>query len=110
VAKRTDRKPEVKDAEFSSSVAALTGGTPAVNIPTSAVLGQVATGSPLTYTPFTHGNPMSGASLLLLYELFMGGGNGSRTDTLNMEIDLEDLPQLPAGTYTGTLYLQAQML
>jgi hypothetical protein len=53
---------------------------------------------------------MSGASLLLLCELFMSGGNGSRTDTLNMEIDLEDLPQLPAGTYTGTLYLQAQML
>jgi hypothetical protein len=110
VATRTDRKPEVKDAEFSSSGAALTGGTPAVNIPTSAVLGQVPTGSPLTYTPFTHSNPMSGASLLLLCELFMGGGNGSRTDTLNMEIDLEDLPQLPAGTYTGTLYLQAQML
>src|ERR1700681_1978438 len=36
---------------FSSSGAALTGGTPAVNIPTSAVLGQVPTGSPLTYTP-----------------------------------------------------------
>jgi hypothetical protein len=95
---------------FSSSGAALTGGTPAVNIPTSAVLGQVPTGSPLTYTPFTRSNPMSGASLLLLCELFMSGGNGSRTDTLNMEIDLEDLPQLPAGTYTGTLYLQAQML
>ena len=95
---------------FSSSGAALTGGTPAVNIPTSAVLGQVPTGSPSTYTPFTRSNPMSGASLLLLCELFMGGGNGSRTDTFNMEIDLEDLPQLPAGTYTGTLYLQAQML
>jgi hypothetical protein len=95
---------------FSSSGAALTGGTPAVNIPSSAVLGQVPTGSPLTYTPFTRSNPMSSASLLLLCELFMGGGNGSRTDTLNMEIDLEDLPQLPAGTYTGTLYLQAQML
>ena len=33
---------------FSSSGAALTGGTPAVNIPTSAVLGQVPTRSPLT--------------------------------------------------------------
>jgi hypothetical protein len=27
-----------------------------------------------------------------------------------MEINLEGLPQLPAGTYSGTLYLQAQML
>jgi hypothetical protein len=95
---------------FSNPGAALTGGTPAVNIPTTAVLGQVPTGSALTYTPFTRSNPASGASLLLLCELFMSGGNGSRTDTLNMEIDLEDLPQLPAGTYTGTLYLQAQML
>jgi hypothetical protein len=95
---------------FSSSGAALTGGSPAVNIPTSAVMGQVPTGSPLTYTPFTRSNPMSGASLLLLCDIFMSGGNGFRTDTLNMEIDLEDLPQLPAGTYTGTLYLQAQML
>ena len=83
---------------FSSAGAALTGGTPAVNIPTSAVLGQVLTGSALTYTPFTRSNPMSGASLLLLCELSMSGGNGSRTDTLNMEINLEDLPQLPAGT------------
>jgi hypothetical protein len=40
----------------------------------------------------------------------MNVGNGFRTDTLNMEINLEGLPQLPAGTYSGTLYLQAQML
>ena len=32
------------------------------------------------------------------------------TDILNMEINLEAMPELPAGTYTGTLYLQAQML
>jgi hypothetical protein len=95
---------------FPSSSVALSGGSSGVNIPTSAVLGQVTTGSPSTYTPFTHSNPMSGASLLLLCELFMRGGNGSRTDTLNLEIDLENLPELPAGTYTGTLYLQAQML
>ncbi len=95
---------------FSSSGAALTGGSPAVNIPSSAVLGQVPTGLPSTYTPFTGSNPMSGASLLLLREFFMSGGSGSHTDTLNMEIDLEGLPQLPAGTYTGTLFLQAQML
>jgi hypothetical protein len=29
---------------------------------------------------------------------------------LNMEINLKDLPQLPAGAYNGVLYLQAQML
>ena len=95
---------------FSSSGAALTGGSPGENIPTSAVLGQVPTGSPSAYTPFTQSNPIDGASLLLYCELFSIGGNGFRTDTLNLEINLEGLPQLPAGTYTGTLFLQAQML
>jgi hypothetical protein len=95
---------------FSSAGAALTSGSPAVNIPTSAVLGKVPTGSPSAYTPFTQSNPIGGASLLLYCELFMAGGNGFRADTLNLEINLEGLPQLPAGTYTGTLYLQAQML
>ncbi len=95
---------------FSGASVALTGGSPAVNIPTSAVLGQVPTGSPSVYTPFTQSNPIGGASLLLYCEPLMIGGNGFRTDTLNMEINLEGLPQLPAGTYIGTLYLQAQML
>jgi hypothetical protein len=95
---------------FSSAAAALSGGSPAMNIPASAVLGQVPTGSPLAYTPFTQSNPMEGASLLLYCEAFRIGGNGFRTDALNLEINLEGLPQLPAGTYTGTLFLQAQML
>ena len=98
---------------FSGAGAALSGGgSPVVNIPSFAVLGQVLTGSPLQYTPFTQSNPLSGsgASLLLYCELFLNGGTGSRTDTLNMEINLKDLPQLPAGAYNGVLYLQAQML
>jgi hypothetical protein len=96
---------------FAGAAAALSsGGSPLANIPTSAVLGQVPTGRPSAYTPFTQSNPVGGASLLLYCEPFMNSGNGFRTDTLNMEIDLEGLPQLPAGTYTGTLYLQAQML
>ncbi len=95
---------------FSRAGAALTGGSPAVNIPSSAVLGRLSTGSTPIYTPFTQSNPIAGASLLLYCELFLAGSNGSRIDTLNMEINLTDLPQLPAGSYTGTLYLQAQML
>jgi hypothetical protein len=98
---------------FSGAGAALSGGgSPVVNIPSFAVLGQVVTGSPLQYTPFTQRNPVSGssASLLLYCELFLNGWTGSRTDTLNMEINLKDLPQLPAGAYHGILYLQAQML
>jgi len=95
---------------FSGAGAALTGGSPAVSIPSSAVLGQMPAGFPSSFTPFTQSNPIAGASLLLYCEPLMAVGNGSRTDTLNMEINLEGLSQLPAGTYTGTLYLQAQML
>jgi hypothetical protein len=97
---------------FSSAAAALSGGSPPESIPSSAVLGQVLTGSALRYTPFMQSNPVTGAgaSLLLYCELFSRGGTGSRTDTLNLEIDLKDLPHLPAGTYAGTLFLQAQML
>jgi hypothetical protein len=98
---------------FSSAGAALSGGgAPVVNIPSFAVLGQVLTGSPLRYTPFTQSNPLSGvgASLLLYCELFLSGATGSRSDSLNLEIDLKDLPRLPAGAYNGILYLQAQML
>jgi hypothetical protein len=100
-------------AFFSGAGSALSGdGSPADKIPSYAVLGQVLTGSPSQYTPFTQSNPVSGsgASLLLYCELFLNGGTGSRTDTLNMEIDLKGLPQLPAGAYSGILYLQAQML
>ncbi len=95
---------------FSTAGAALTGGSPPVYIPSSAVLGQLSTGASRIYTPFTQSNPIAGASLLLYCELFLAGGNGSRSDTLNMEINLKGLPPLPAGSYTGTLYLQAQML
>jgi hypothetical protein len=35
---------------------------------------------------------------------------GTRTDNLNLKIDLTSKPLLPAGTYTGTLTLQAQAL
>jgi hypothetical protein len=97
---------------FPAASAALAGGSPPVDIPSSAVLGQVPAGAPTSFTPFTQSNPAGGASAgLLLYCVpFLRGGTGSRTDILNMEIDLKGVPQLPAGTYTGTLYLQAQML
>ncbi len=34
--------------------------------------------------------------------------NGSVTDAMTFSIDLSAVPQLPAGTYSGTLYIQAQ--
>lgn len=104
---------------FSSSTAALTDGraTPD-NIPSSDVLGEVPTGTPTSYTPFTQSDAVgtAGATLQLFStSTLLGVGcipsNAfCRTDSLSLEITLASLPQLPAGTYTGTLILQAQAL
>jgi hypothetical protein len=102
---------------FSSAAQALTNGatTPAY-IPSSAVFGQVTTGSPTTYTAFTQ-TPgtgalgVSGASLVLTTTAITSANYSfTRTDNLNMQINLTGLNGLPAGTYTGTLNLQAQAL
>jgi hypothetical protein len=97
---------------FASSSAALSGGSPVTNIPTSAVKGLVATGAPTTYMPFTQSGAFgpAGGSLLLWTTTSNLCLLSSRTDTLSLEIDLTAMPQLPAGTYTGTLYLQAQAM
>lgn len=104
----------ILDAYFSSTTAALTDGasTPD-NIPTSEVLGQVTTGTPITYTAFTQsaGLGTAGAGLTLLtVALTSANRSGTRTDNLNLEINLASQTQLPAGTYTGTLTLQAEAL
>jgi hypothetical protein len=104
----------VLDGFFSSSSAALTDGasTPD-NIPTSAVLGKVSTGTPTAYTAFTQTTALGPAGAgLTLYTLPLTSANRSstRTDNLNLEINLSGLPQLPAGSYTGILTLQAQAL
>jgi hypothetical protein len=99
---------------FSSATAALTNGaaTP-VNIPASEVLGQMTTGAPTTFTSFTQTAPLgaAGAGLTLFSEPLTGTNRtANRTDNLNLEINLAAQPQLPAGTYTGTLNIQAQAL
>ena len=99
---------------FTTPSAALTdGGSPANNIASSLVYGQVATGTPTSYTSFTQSNTLGTASGgLAMFSQAISSTNraSSRTDSLNMEINLATLPQLPAGTYTGTLTLQAQAL
>lgn len=99
-------------AYFLDPTSALTAGTGG-NIPSSAVLGQVPTGTPTTYTAFTQSGPLggSGASLLLVSDVMTTHtSHQSRTDALSLEIDLTNQPQQPAGSYTGTLYIQAQSL
>jgi hypothetical protein len=100
---------------FSSASAALTDGASTPNnIPSSAVLGQVTTGSPTTFTAFTQSNAVgtAGAGLLLystnslpILSCLLAL---CRTDNLSLEINLGSLPQLPAGSYNGALILQAQ--
>ncbi len=85
-------------------------------IPSTAILGRVATGTPTSFAPFTQaaatgGNAAvesAGGSLLLVSEP-IGPHNaiGERTDQLQMRIDLNGSPTLPAGTYAGTLNLVA---
>lgn len=81
-------------------------------IPSSAVFGQVTgTGSLVSsYTPFTQTTPQASASGLHLAttpQTFLLLGAGSQTNTLSLQIRLSGLPQLPAGSYTGVLTLQA---
>jgi hypothetical protein len=99
---------------FASATAALTDGAPTPdNIPAAEVLGQVTTGTPTTFTAFTQTAPLgtAGAALTLFSQsLSSTNRTANRTDNLNLEINLASQPQLPAGSYTGTLNIQAQAL
>lgn len=101
-------------AWFLTPSAALTdGGSPANNIASSLVLGQVTTGTPTSYTAFTQSNTLgtAGGGLQLFTQAISSTNRtATRTDNLGLQINLTTLPQLPAGTYTGTITLQAQAL
>jgi hypothetical protein len=98
-------------AYFTTASAALTGATQ--NIASTYVEGRMTTGAPTTYTPITQTNPVgpAGGSLLLFSETITGvNKNKTRTDNLDLRINLTASPALPAGTYTGTLRIQARAL
>jgi hypothetical protein len=95
-------------AYFDSSTVALTDGTD--NIPSADVLGSFNSGG---FTALTQTGPFgaAGASLLLFSEAISGVNKiKTRNETLDVRIDLTGLPSLPAGTYTGTMRIQAQAL
>ena len=90
----------------------MTGGS--VQIPSSRILGRVTTGVPTTFTPFTQsaiaGAGTAGGSLnLVLIGIGITGTNkqGSRTDNLELQLDLVGFPDLPVGNYTGTMNIRA---
>ena len=111
---RSNRSAVNMYAWFATPAAALTDGlaTPN-NIPSSEVYGQVTTGTPTSYTAFAQSNALgtaSGGLALFSQAITSANRTGSRSDNLGLKIDLTSQPQLPAGSYSGTVTLQAQSL
>jgi len=94
-------------AFFSSSSAALSDGA-GHNIP-SADFQISANGG--AFASLTNTVPFGGANAgLQISSVRILGNNksGTNSDAMNFNINLAPLPSLPAGTYTGTLTIQAQ--
>ena len=93
-------------AYFDDPAAALTNG--ADDIPAVNVEGSVDTG-PLS--SFTAVPPFGGVGLLLDSITILGSNkNSSQNNTLDLNINLSTLPAISAGTYSGTMHIQAQAL
>lgn len=97
-------------AYFTTPAQALVG--PATQIPASRVLGRMTTGLPVAFTAITQnalgGVGTAGGSLRLFAQNITGPNkNSSRTDNLNLQINLTGFPTLAPGLYTGTLNLKA---
>jgi hypothetical protein len=97
-------------AYFSVPAQALVGGS--TQIPSSRVLGRMTTGLPVTFTAITQngvGGVGSAGGSLRLFSVNIGGGNkdASRTDNLDLQLNLVGFPTLPAGAYTGVINLRA---
>lgn len=93
-------------AYFSNPAAALTDGA-SDNIPSANVAGSYNGGA---YAAFTGSSPLAAGSSLTLFNQFFFiffTNPGTRTDTLNLQINTTGL-NLPAATYTGVLHIQAQ--
>jgi hypothetical protein len=94
-------------AYFSSAAAGLTDGA-GDNIPASKVAGSVNGGA---FGPFTGASPFGAGSSMRLFNRRIRRNNrtGRHRDRLNLRIDTTGL-NLPAGTYTGVLNIQAQAI
>jgi hypothetical protein len=97
-------------AYFSLPAQAMSGG--AVNIPSSRILGRMTTGLPVAFTAMTQngvgGVGTAGGSLQLFSQDITGiNKTASRTDNLDLQLNLVGFPTLPVGSYTGTLNIRA---
>ena len=103
-------------AYFGSSTAALAHQDPAntTDIPSSAVEITIsgATSAVSTNQASAVGFGAAGAGLLLFNQSNITGltKSGSHSDTMDFNINLSSLPQLPADSYVGTLNIQAQAI
>jgi hypothetical protein len=96
-------------AFFANSASALTDGA-GNNIPSADF--QISNNAG-AFTALTNTVPFGGANAgLQLSSTPILGNNktGTRNDVMNFNINLSPLPNLPAGTYTGTLTIQAQAI
>ena len=94
-------------AYFTTPAAALTDGG-GDNIPSAKVAGSLNGGA---YTAFTGASPYAAGSSITLFNQFFFiffTNPGTRTDSLNLQINTTGL-NLPAGTYTGVLHIEAQV-
>jgi hypothetical protein len=97
-------------AYFTLPAQALVGGS--IQIPSSRILGRMTTGIPITYTAITQngvGGVGAAGGSLQLFTVNINGGNksSSRTDNLDLQLNLLGFPPLPAGDYAGVLNLRA---
>jgi hypothetical protein len=97
-------------AYFSIPAQALVGGL--TQIPSSRVLGRMTTGIPTVPTAVTQnglGGVGTAGGSLRLFALNIGGPNknGSRTDNLDLQLNLVGFPTLAAGSYAGVLNIRA---
>jgi hypothetical protein len=97
-------------AYFTNPAQAMTGGS--VNIPSSRLLGRMTTGLPTTFTAFTQngiGAVGTANGSLRLFTVNIAGPNktASRTDNLDLQLNLVGFQPLPVGTYSGTLNIRA---
>jgi hypothetical protein len=105
-------------AWFGTPAQALFSGATGTSIPSSRLKGQLSPGAPAptsypaTFTAFTQnavGGIGTAGGSLRLFSITISGGNktASRTDNLNLQLDLTGSPVLPPGTYSGTLNVEA---
>jgi hypothetical protein len=97
-------------AYFTTPAQAMVGG--AVQIPSSRIQGRMLTGSPTAFTAISQngvGGVGTAGGSLLLFSISINGTNkdASRTDNLDLRLNLVGFPTLPPGSYSGVLNLRA---